>query len=270
MSARPPRRLAWACTVPLLLVTTAVEASPQWTLGPLVQTQQWREYDAEGRRLLREHGTLAGAWLGAETQLAGAALDLRLELLRGRRDYEGQTNRGRPLQTHSAARHLRARLGVGWQLPLLPSHWHAEGWQAHGGVAIEQTVRHRRIADAGEVRGYAERYRQPLLLAGTQLRSPSGWQLSLDLGAGPDGQMRLRLPGRDQTPLPLGRTTLLRASVGSELGGHGRWHWQLQHEWLQLQAGDPRPVTLQGVVVGSARQPRTRTQDWQLVLGYRL
>lgn len=65
----------------------------------------------------------------------------------------------------------------------------------------------------------------------------------------------------------MGAAASLRLMLGGELAP--AWRWSLAAERLTLQAGDERPITLQGVPLQSARQPRTEQRRLQLQLSWR-
>lgn len=253
-----------AVTLALLagLLAPAARAESPWQseLAGQQEWQQWRETASDGRRLLTEDGRLSGlaaTWRWAPPGSATAAL--RVGVLRGARDYRGFSNQGNEVQTRSDVAHdfIRIEGGLAPQ-PLIA------GWQGQALAAAEVWQWRRRLRDAGNVSGYPERYRQGLLLLGLQAISESGWRMGIEAGGGPHGHNRVQLPGRDPAVLPLGRARAWRASLGDAL--LPGWRWALTAERLTLDAGDERPITLQGVPLQSARQPHTALRRLQLSL----
>ena len=228
------------------------------TLGALAgaERSQWEEFNAQGRSLLREQGTLKTVGL----QLAGQCRTLdwaaHWTLGRGDRDYDGMTNTGAPFQTHSRLQAQQLAL-QGW-LPV----------QAGWALGAQLSYRHiqRDIAGQGSVLGYPERFGYWQAALGARYQRVLTEQLQLTVsgwaGGGPGGRVRVDLPRADQVTLPLGSSRLL--ALGVELGSptaalvQPGWSWQLgvayRHE--RIGAGDPRTLVRNGLPVGSALQPR--------------
>ena len=228
------------------------------TLGALAgaERSQWEEFNAQGRSLLREQGTLKTVGL----QLAGQCRTLdwaaHWTLGRGDRDYDGMTNTGAPFQTHSRLQAQQLAL-QGW----LPVH---AGWA----LGAQLGYRHiqRDIAGQGSVRGYPERFGYWQAALGARYQRVLTEQLQLSVsgwaGGGPGGRVQVDLPRADPVTLPLGSSRLL--ALGVELGSptaalvQPGWSWQLgvayRHE--RIGAGDPRTLVRNGLPVGSALQPR--------------
>jgi hypothetical protein len=241
----------------------AADADWRYELSGQQEWQQWRETGRDGRRVVTEDGRLAGlaatlAWAPRDS----ATASLRLGALWGGRDYRGLSNQGNELSTRSDLGHVFVRAEGGWALQPLAGAWQ---WQPL--VAAELWQWRRRLQDAGNARGYPERYRQGLLLLGLQVGDPDGVLLRLEAGSGPAGSNRVELPGRDAAALPLGRASSGRLGLGGAMPLD--WRWELTAERLTLAAGDERPITLQGVPLQSARQPRTELRRLQFQLSWR-
>lgn len=243
---------------------TAANAEPVWRVELIGQQewQQWHETASDGRRLVAEDGRLGGLtstlrWAPTEA----ASLALSLGVLQGVRDYRGVTNLGQAAQTRSDVEHGFVRLDAVCACRLSTADWQ---WQPSAAAEYWQWRRH--LRDAGLARGYAERYRQGLMLVGLQGRSDSGWLAKLEVGGGTGGHNRVELPGRDAAKLPLGAARTLRATLGASLAPD--WQWRLAAERLTVNAGDERAITLQGVPVQSAHQPRTSLSRFQLQLSW--
>lgn len=254
---------ALALLAGLLAPVARAESPWQAELAGQQEWQQWRETGSDGQRLLKEDGRLSGlsaTWRWAPAGAATAAL--RLGVLRGVRDYLGVSNQGQAVRTRSDVGHDFAHIEGGLAPQALPAGWR---WQALAAAEFWQWRRH--LRDAGNVSGYPERYRQGLLFAGLQLAGDSGWLARLEAGGGPGGRNRVQLPGRDPADLPLGSARSWRLALGAPLAP--AWRWELMAEDLKLAAGAERPITLQGVPLQSARQPRTELRRLQLQLVWR-
>lgn len=255
------RRAAALALLAGLLAPAARADSPwQGELAGQQEWQQWRETGSDGHRLLTEDGRLSGlsaTWRWAPAGSATAAL--RLGVLRGVRDYQGLSNQGQAVRTRSDVGHdfVRAEGGLApWSL--------AGGWRGQALAAAEFWQWRRHLRDVGSVSGYPERYRQGLLWVGLQAADDAGWLARFEMGGGPGGRNRVQLPGRDPANLPLGSARGWRMALGGPLAP--AWRCELMAEDLRLAAGAERPITLQGVPLQSARQPRTELRRLQLQL----
>lgn len=271
-----PALPAWLLVVAAaaLPATAAADSPWQLDLAARQEWQQWRETDAEGRRLVAEDGRLSGLaatlrWAPAQAGFAA----LSLAGWQGVRDYDGLSNRGQPAQTRSDLRQALIRVEAG--LAPSPARWPGDSgtpepatWHWQPTVAVEAWQWHRHLRDAAGAAGYPERYRQGMVLLGLSAQNAAGWRLLLELGGGPGGRNQLRLPGRDETSLPLGTARSARLALGGDLAP--AWRWDVDLQALSLAAGQERPVTLQGVPLQSARQPRTALRRLQLQLSWRL
>lgn len=261
-------RAAWPALLWGLAAALPAAAASPWQLDLALRQdwQQWRETDADGRRLVAEDGRLSGLaatlrWAPADAGFAAVSL----AGWQGARDYDGLTSRGQPVQTRSDLRHGLIRAEAG--LAPAPLAWPG-GWQWQPTLAVEGWQWQRRLRDAAGAAGYPERYRQGLVLLGLAAQDAAGWRLLLELGGGPGGRNALQLPGRDATALPLGTARSARLAVGGDVAPG--WRWDLDLQALSLAAGQERPITLQGVPLQSARQPRTAWRRMQLQLSWRL
>lgn len=246
---------AAACTL-----EASLEAAP-WV-------SRWREVDAQGRTLLREHGTLTHA----AARLAGRACrwgpwSAQLSAEQGDRDYVGQTNSGQALTTRSRLQQQ------GLALQGLP--WGTDRWRL--GARLRWQRVHRDIQSTATASGYPERFDTlqaalVLDLAGTVGRSPITWNVQLAAGGGPGGRLRLQLPGYDTATLRLGDSRLLQADavLQGPLGtADGSWQWRagLHAGSDRAGAGPVQALTRNGLVVGGASQPATRQHSLGLSAG---
>lgn len=250
--------------VALLAGPACAESPWAFELGGQQEWQRWRETGSDGRRLVNEDGRLSGVAVGLSWKSSddGAALALRAGLLQGLRDYDGMSSRGAEVKSRSGIRN--AFIGVEGSLAARSLF---ASWQWQPRAAVELWQWRRRLNDAGAASGYPECYRQDLLLLGVQALGHSGWRARFDVGGGPGGRNRVQLPGRDVASLPLGEARVWRVGLGAEVAP--AWRWDVMHESLSLGAGDERAITLQGVPLQAARQPRTTQRRLQLQLSWR-
>lgn len=221
-----------------------------------VERSQWQEFNAQGRSLLREQGTLKTAGL----QLAGTCRTLdwsaRWTLSQGERDYDGMTSTQASLQTTS--RLQAQQLAVQAWLPV-HSQWTLGAQWGYRDLR-------RDIASQGSVFGYPERFGYWQAALGARFQTALSERLQLTVsswaGGGPGGRVRVDLPRADPVTLPLGSSRLwaLEITLGSPTTVvlQPGWSWQLgmayRHE--RIGAGAPRTLVRNGVPVGSALQPR--------------
>lgn len=237
-------------------------APPGWSAGAGIEHSRWQEFDASGRRLVREQGSLATLALGLDVQCQGWAWQVALARGQGRRGYDGLSSGHAPLRTSSGIeRHTveyAARMAV------------AADWSAGARLAYRQLDRD--IAGAGAVRGYAERFSDGQLALGLHHLQALGAALQLGtevwLGGGPAGRLALQLPHADAAVLRLGRSRLLE--LGLSLRGAGPatatpgWRAQLVYRRERFGAGPAQALWRNGVPVGGAAQPATQREALSL------
>lgn len=227
-------------------------------LGALAGAERshWQEFNAEGRSLLREQGTLRTVGLRLAAQCPALDWSTHWTLGQGERDYNGMTSTHALLQTHSRLQTQQLALQA-W----LPVHLH---WSLGAQLGYRHVERD--IASQGNVLGYPERFGYWQAALGARYQAALGEQLQLTVsgwvGGGPGGRVRVDLPRADPVTLPLGASRLW--ALGVELGSPAAvlvqpgWSWQLgldyRHE--RISAGAPRTLVRNGLLVGSALQPR--------------
>lgn len=250
-----------------------------WQLAAGAEQSRWQEHDAQGRRLLREQGTLATVSVAAVGRCAGLDWQATLAAAQGQRAYSGSSSTGMPIRTHSGIH--RQVLHLQAMLPLAPT---ADGWSA--GLRLGHRWLARDLAGVGAVQGYGERFASWQLAAGLarslDLGPWAGAPLALDaalwLGGGPPGRMVLNLPHADAATLHLGASQLLQLRLGlcngsvAQCRPDGGRPWRIDLTWQQERAGAGPAQALwrNGVLVGGAAQPATRQQalGLQATLGW--
>jgi hypothetical protein len=223
------------------------------------QQQSWREWASDGRRLVDESGPLRGLsaaqrWSVGEATSIGVAAGAHW----GQRDYDGLSSRGQPVQTRSDI--AQQMLRVDGATAMFGDRWQST-------AALEFWQWRRRLRGTDTAAGYPERYRQGLALLGVRWSGePTSWQARAELAWGSGGRNRVALPGRDEASLPLGRVHGWRLQARSP-SWQGLWVGA-GLERLDFAAGEVRPITLQGVTVQAANQPRTALSRLELQLGW--
>ena len=222
-----------------------------------VEHSRWQEFNAQGGQLVDETGLLYRTGLQLEGDCAGLQWAAQWSHARGTRDYDGVSNTNQPIQTTSRLRSQQVQLQA-W-MPVI------ERWAV--GARVGWTRSDRDLDSVGNVRGYPEQFRSiQAALGGRYTLADLGglrWTVSGWLGGGPGGTLHLHLPNVDAARLRLGRSQ--RAELGVQVessdavdrtGWSWRLGWQLQQE--QMRAGRSQAITRNGLLVGSAAQPKTR------------
>jgi len=250
---------AWAldCAVPAPALSAGVERS------------QWEEFDAQGRSLVRETGTLERIGVDASTKCAGLDWTAQWSHGVGRRAYDGVTNTQVAVQSTS---HLSSDALSLIVMSALGEHWAV-------GARLSYHQLNRDIDGAGTVLGYPERYTYGLASLGARYQLMLVEQLHLVLtgwlGGNTGGRLWVQLPRADAATLPLGSTALIESSVqlGSAPTSTTAWSWQaiLNYRQELTAAGDARALLRNGVLVGAAAQPKLlqRLLGVHAVLRYR-
>ena len=258
-----PALLAAACLF-APLASLAACTLPQVGIGAGLLRSDWREHDAQGRRLVRELGTLREVAASAAARCGSLSWQLSLSHASGERGYTGVSTVGTPLTSSSQVRQTDLQLQAA--IPVTDRWW-------LGGRVGQHRV-DRNIASTAQAQGYPERFSYTLLQLG------AGFDLDLSpalrasaqawTGAGPTGSLQLWLPGVDAAKLDLGRSRgnalrLLVQSTASATGAAG-WGWLVGLDWdaVGFDAGPAQAITRNGVIVGGAAQPRTRQSSWGL------
>ena len=250
-----------------LFLAVAAGSGPAWSLdcsGFALGAQAgmtrslWEENSALGPLLVRERGTLRRTAITAEETCALWQWRLTLARSTGARAYDGVSNTGALIQTHSALTIIDSSAQA-WTPAV-------SGWS--GGLRLNHRKIDRIIAGTGRVLGYPERFsywqsaaglRQELALGSDLVVSGDAW-----LGGGPGGKMALQLPNADATELTLGssRVAEIGLQIGSAPGAPNQagwsWHARVDYQWQRLAAGPARALVRNGIPVGGAAQPATR------------
>lgn len=212
----------------------------------------WREYTVSGTQLLREQGWLSGPFATVQVDCGPWRFHGGIVQRGGTRDYDGQTNTGVPLQTHSTMSQTQGHAQILWDT--LPQ------WSI--GARLEGVHIARDIASTSTVSGYPEYYDWTLAALGTQWRRSLGTGvLSLEgwWGQALESRLQAYLPGKDKTTLGLGNISQTQAALRWRWGAERSWGGEVAWSWrrLEMDQGPSSAVTSNGVLSGSARQPRS-------------
>ena len=222
---------------------------------------EWREFDTTGRELVHETGTLQGPQVAAELSCWGWSFRAEMSQLDGDRDYDGQTSSGVSVRSHSALHQVHRAIQASVNA--------TDNWML--GLRVSNQVTWRDIASAGGASGYPERFEWTLLSLGSQWRAPLGLgQLTLAAWAGTqlNSSMTLHLPGRDRTKLALGSIQQYELEAGWQIPLNAAWRLQadVRYRRTDIAQGADAVVTRNGIPVGVAHQPRSRSVDLPIAI----
>lgn len=265
------KRLAAALLLAGVSCAAAAVECETPALGTLagIERSQWEEFDAQGKSLVRERGTLQVAGLQVSGRCGTVDWSAQGSRSQGQRDYDGVTTTHAPLHTESRLR-TQALTVAAW-LPV------SGNWAVGSQLGYRQIRRD--IASAGNALGYPERFDYLQAALGVRYRASLGEQIRLSasgwLGGGPGGRTKVDLPRADPVTLPLGSSRLLALGLDLDGGASARpgWSWRagVLYRREETGAGDAQAITRNGVIVGAALQPRfvQRHIGTTAVLAYR-
>lgn len=226
---------------------------------------RWEEFNAQGRKLLREEGTLQTQGLSLGSDCGAMHWTGRISQVKGWRGYDGVSSTAMPLQTSSKIEQQQAKLVVLREI--------SQTWSLGASLGYRRIQRD--IAGVGLVEGYPERFDDWQAAAGLRyaLADWHGLQVVAEawLGAGPKGSMLLRLPHADPATLRLGpsRMVQLGLQIGGKLSGGltDRWGWQLRLDQVaeRFAAGAGQAIFRNGLLIGGAAQPETHQSALSLL-----
>lgn len=255
----------WAVSVCLIVLPSVVAAADCGApgLGALAgaERSQWEEFDAHGKSLVREQGTLKVVGLQVAGQCRTLDWSANWTLSRGERDYDGVTSTQAPFQTQS--RLQAQQLAVQAWLPV------RSGWSMGSQLGYRHIERD--IAGKGNVLGYPERFAYWQAALGARYQAVLGARVRLTasawLGGGPGGRVKLDLPRADPVTLNLGSSRLLALGLeleGGEAATQAGWSWQagVSYRREQTSAGPAKTLVRNGIPVGAALQPRFVQRHW--------
>lgn len=250
------RHFVRAGLIPALCALAAAPAHAQWQVGagPGLRHAVHAEYDAAGRRLVRESGWLPGVAVQAAYTAGPLTWRASAEGYRGDIDYAGRTQAGVPASSTTSTTLASVHAGAAYALA--------------GGVALLASVEadrwRRDIAGTASAAGLQESYRSTRLYAGAaKTWRPAVGPLTLDasLFRSTPERMRVGFSGVfDAAGFDGGRARGVRLGLALRLA---------QVPWLQLRtrldhARVPRsgsvPLTADGQYRGAITQPEHTRQ----------
>ncbi len=251
----------------LLLAWSAAALADQastLSLGTGLAYRQLKEFDPDGRRLLTERGVVPGLGLEIGRRLGPGTLFGGFGIRRYALDYDGQSQRGRPLDSRSD--YVDNRLWAGYRFEL------GERWSL--GLRWERSYAERDIRATAGAAGLDERYRQDWAAIGLRhrlARGPVEW-VEAEWHRSIGGTLRVSSPDViDPVWIPLGASRGFSISARIPLGAAG-WFSRIDLEpgfsHTRSEASEARSWRREGVVQGSINEPER--EEWQLGAGLRL
>jgi hypothetical protein len=267
--ARLPKRVINPVLLGIALIAVAPAAMAEcpWTplavdAGYIRNRSEWREFGAMGQQLVHESGRLQGPVVSAQWRCQDWVMRGEVSDLDGDRTYDGQTNSGAPVTSHSAVRQQEANLQLAFDV--------TDNWQL-GGKISDQTL-WRDIASSAGAAGYPEKFNWTLIHLGAHWHTglgPGRLTMALWLGVPVRSSLSVRLPGRDELTLALGAIHHLEATARWRMPLRPAWELQIELSFRRtvIAQGDAGVVRRAGVPVAVARQPQTHIEDMPFRLG---
>lgn len=251
--------------VALSCVAACTDSASTLQVAHLSERSHWYEFDVVGRQLVHESGILTGTEFAVAYQCDRWQLAAQIAEPNGSRLYDGHTNTGIPVLSHSA---IQQQLGQ-----LQTSFSFTRQWQIGARWTYQSIARD--IASAGGASGYPERFEWNLLSVGARWQADVGpGQLSVAawLGQQVQSSMQITLPGRDAAVLPLGQIRYAELAAGWRMPLSQAWHIQADVGLRRTEIGEGAEIviTRSGVPVGVAHQPRSvlTSRPLSIRLGY--
>ena len=238
----------------------------QWqgSVGAGLRQIHMLERDPQHRQLVREHGPLPGVQASATYQTGDWRLGLRGDLYQGSIGYQGQSQGGAGLVSHTGTTQLRTGLTAAFALT---EHTSLMG-------ALEHDHWRRRIEGRGTTLGLHERYQSWRVLAGAGTRLLTLAGASLDGGAllvwAQPEQLTVKFGGQvyDDAKLETRSARGLRLVFGLQPASTPKVSLNLEFDTLRIGRGDAATLFANGLAVGTVSQPDHRRQAVDLSLNY--
>lgn len=257
------RAAAAALLASIAQVAAAQAPSPgqgwSWGASASLLHRQLEERTDAGTRLVRETGPMLRLAADATLGFAqGGALRADAGIAAGRLDYDGRTQAGAPITTHT--RHRDLEFGLAWR-PLAPAAW-GEGWLVLRGLQQRRTI-------AGTARAGGLEETSTYWMPGVRWThgfDAAGWRwqpsVELRVSAGHDLDVDYR-GVFDRSDLRGGRRrdVVLAMEVSAPASP---WQWGLEWTHVRQSASASQPLLRGGVRAGSVRQPKIRMDDLSL------
>jgi hypothetical protein len=210
----------------------------------------FKEFDSQGNRLLREDGFLpglAGRWDG---RFRRWAFGLAGDLSGGEVDYDGRTQAGTPVQTKTDELIYETRARIGWIVPL-KSGFSSEFFGALGYRGWERDIQSTPISGSVS-ETYRWVYGSAGFKGGYRPRPASAWHLHLEILRPLDPEVEVRIGGFDDVTLDLGEETGWRLAVINRRTLDPKKHLEFGLEYTAWDLGrsSPKPLTRNGMATG--------------------
>ena len=210
----------------------------------------FKEFDAQGTRLLREDGFLpglAGRWDGTFRQWS---FGLAGELSGGEVDYDGQTQAGMPLQTKTDELIYETKARIGWVVPL-KSGFSSEFFGVLGYRGWERDIESTSTS-GGVFETYRWVYGSVGFDGGYRSSPASIWHLRLEILQPLNPEVEVSLPSFDNVTLDLGRETGWRVGVTNRRTLDPKKHLEFALEYTAWNLGrsSSKPLTRDGLQTG--------------------
>jgi hypothetical protein len=218
--------------------------------GISVSKFDFREFDGQGDRLLREDGLLAGIagrWDGMFRQWSFGVAG---ELSGGEVDYDGQTQAGVPLQTKADELVYEGRARIGWIVPL-KSGFSSEFFGVLGYRGWERDIQATPAA-GGVFEIYRWLYGSAGFDGGYRSSPASIWHLHLEILRPLNPEIEVHLRGFDDVTLDLGRETGWRVGLSNRRSLDPKKHLEFALEYTAWNLGRSasKPLTRNGLPTG--------------------
>jgi len=244
-------RFLRAGAIPALCVLAAAPAHAQWQVGagPGLRYAAHGEYDAAGRRLVRETGWLPGVALQAAYTAGPLTWRASADGYRGDIGYGGRTQTGRPVGSTTSTTLAALAAGAAWTIG--------------GDVALLASVEvdrwRRDIAGTGSAIGLQERYRSTRLYAGaagTRQVAAGTVAAEASLFTSAPERMRVGFSGQfDPAAFDGARAHGLRLGLALRPAGAAWLEVRARYDHATVPRSGDVPLTANGRYRGSITQP---------------
>jgi len=245
------RNVLRAGLIPALCALAAAPVHAQWQIGagPGLRHAVHAEYDAAGRRLVRESGWLPGILVQAAYTAGPLTWRGGADWYRGDIDYAGRTQAGVPASSTTATTLASVNAGAAYALA--------------GGVALVASVEadrwRRDIAGTASAAGLQETYRSTRLLVGAaRTWRPAAGRLTADasLFLSTPEHMRVAFSGRfDPASVDLGRARGLRLGLALRPANVPWLELRTRYDHVRTPRSGDVALTADGQFRGTIAQP---------------
>lgn len=242
------RRIGYALLGMLAYVPAqAGEGGTGAALGVSAQHFTYDEFSPQGRRLVHEHGPLAGALAAYAHAFAEATFRAAISYQGGTAHYHGRTQGGAPLESSAREQIAEVVLAGGRRL--------GRG-EAYAGLGHRQWRRD--IRGQGGISGLDERYRWTYVLGGGRLALTPNWALDARLMYPLEAKLEVDFGGAyEKVDLDLHKSPGWRLALPFTMAAGQRTRLQAEFYLYCWEAEQGKKSTLRraGVPVGRIYEP---------------